>query len=83
MIDRGGTGSGVADRTARPHLDLRGDLAMLLDLASFLDMLGPTGQLLLLLFVGVPVLLASVYLSGRAAAASETSRLVKERITER
>jgi hypothetical protein len=56
---------------------------MLLDLASFLDMLGPTGQLLLLLFVGVPVLLASVYLSGRAAAASETSRLVKERITER
>lgn len=61
---------------------------MLFDLATFVDSLGPAGQLVLLLFVGVPLMLASVSLTSRAAsisgrAAEPAALLVEEHVGDR
>jgi hypothetical protein len=56
---------------------------MSLDVATtFLDAIGPTGQLLVLLLVGVPVMLVSVYLTSRAAAASAQATEAAPRLSE-
>lgn len=64
---------------------------MLFDLATFVDSLGPAGQLVLLLVVGVPAMLASVSITSRAASAASASArasepagmLVEERVRDR